>query len=249
MARINTPPERHGSRSERYVGGSNGGRHAPLVVCLALASVLSCRGRTGAPDHAQRSPRVHQAQGQTSPGPSAQDGQARRSAPDAAVPALGAMLGPDAVQIVEGATLVEAARLRLVSAEEQERTALRSDGRMAGYPIAGPRVVLPGADVSGLKRLLLDHQSYAWGLRIRCANSHFVGVRFVRQRQKVELALGLPCQQALWAFPAAGAVGRGGAHLGNSQTQEVLHHLTPVICPAGAADKRSWCSLLDSRGL
>ena len=132
-----------------------------------------------------------------------------------------AQLGPRAVEVVDHATRVLIGRLRVVGAEEAERTSLEDTNRVAGYPAEGDLTVLSREEALSLANLLLEPTSYAKGLR-RCRNSYWIGLRFVRGDAKVEFALGMDCQQALWAFATEQGPKRFGETMAKEATDRVL---------------------------
>ena len=46
--------------------------------------------------------------------------------------------------------------------------------------------------------LLVRDENYDFNSRLRCKNQSLVGIRFLGT-QTVELAIGIPCNQAIWA--------------------------------------------------
>ena len=110
----------------------------------------------------------------------------------------------DALGVIEEPGSVKVARLRVIGVVVAAAHQLDSDDRMGGYPIVGETVEVPVADVRALTATLLDDVSYDFSIERRCANQYFVGVRFEKGEDRVELVLGFPCDQAIWLY-------RGGA--------------------------------------
>lgn len=136
-------------------------------------------------------------------------------------------LSPRAIEVIELADRVEIGRLAVASAEEAERLSLRGLDRIAGYPIDGPVGQLDPQGADRVRRALRSPGSHS-DVPIRCLNDYFIGVRFYQGDQRVELALGISCQQAIWAFPAGSGVGRWGARLSDGATQALKEALEGV---------------------
>lgn len=181
---------------------------ASLVLGLTMAA---CGGEGDAP---------------ASAGESARDEPPMAAAGD---PADG--LPPSALAVVRQASRVWVGPLRIVSADEAEAESLASAERIAGYPVDGSLVQLPPAQLVELRTRLLDAGGYATPAEGRCRNETMVGARFVRGEGVVELALGVECRQAIWAFPEPGGTGRWGATLGQETTARVLPLFSPESDP------------------
>lgn len=136
-------------------------------------------------------------------------------------PTLRQALG-DAVNTVENHTLAEAARLKLVSVAESRRYALKTDDRISGYPIIGKLVSLDKEKSQQLTKLLLDKNNYAYGVLRRCKNYSLHGIRFTLGKQKVEVALGTPCNQTIITFKDKQITKWWGEVLGDKATKKVL---------------------------
>lgn len=131
-------------------------------------------------------------------------------------------LGDPALAVVEKADASGAARMRVIAAAKSQDDTLATDVAILGYPFDGSLVPLDAAARAELLHLILDDDSYAWGLANRCLNDYFVGVRFQRGPERVEFALGVRCMQALWASRAEGEVQRAGAVMKDEPAEAVL---------------------------
>lgn len=133
---------------------------------------------------------------------------------------LNEKLGP-AVTIVTQATRIETARLKVIGAQDAQNNALRSTDRIAGYPIESTLMELKTSDEDKLVKLILDDKNCAT-VRQRCRNQYLLGLRFTKNKQIAEFALGMPCQQALWAFIVDDKIQYYGTVLGTETTQKVI---------------------------
>lgn len=140
-------------------------------------------------------------------------------------------LPSSALDVVREASSVWVGALRIVSVDEAEAETFASENRVAGYPVEGTLQQLAPAEASELRARLLDPGGYARPPRERCRNRSMVGARFTRGEGVVELALGVECRQAIWAFPLPGEPGRWGATLGQETTARVLPLLSPEADP------------------
>lgn len=127
----------------------------------------------------------------------------------------------ESVQIVKDAKQAFAGKLKVVSVEEAQRNVFSSHTRIAGYPIDGELMTLNKADSATIKQLLLNDSAYI-SARIRCANNAFYGVRFSTDENKVELALGEPCHQIVWAFSGSNGPELRGGVVTNDIAEKVL---------------------------
>lgn len=131
-------------------------------------------------------------------------------------------LGEHNADIVRNATQVEAGRMRVIGALQAQNAVFSSDTRILGYPVHGALQPVPPADASRLADVILDDASYTDLLR-RCRNDYLVGVRFTKDNERVEFALGMPCEQGFFAFrDAAGAVQGDGKVMLSPQAAEVI---------------------------
>lgn len=131
-------------------------------------------------------------------------------------------LGEHNVEILRNPTLVEAGRMRVIGALQAHDARLSSDTRILGYPIRGALQPVAPADASRIADLILDDGSYTDLLR-RCANDYLVGIRFTKDNERVEFALGMPCEQGFFAFrDAAGAIQGDGKVMLSPQAAEVI---------------------------
>lgn len=187
------------------------------MALLAGMTMAACGGEGGAPAG-------------TGDEPPADTGDA--SAADAAAtadPTEG--LPASALAVVREASDVRVGSLRIVSADEAEAESLASADRIAGYPVDGELESLPPARAVELRTRLLDPGGYAAPAEGRCRNETMLGARFTRGEGVVELALGVECRQAIWAFPQPGEPGRWGATLGQETTARVLPLVSPESAP------------------
>jgi hypothetical protein len=131
-------------------------------------------------------------------------------------------LGEHNVDILRNPTLVEAGRMRVIGALQAHNARLSSDTRILGYPIQGALQRVAPADASRIADLILDDASYTDLVR-RCRNDYLVGIRFTKDNERVEFALGMPCEQGFFAFrDAAGAIQGDGKVMLSPQAAEVI---------------------------
>lgn len=126
-----------------------------------------------------------------------------------------------AASIVKHATRVETACLKTVAASESRKHAFKTTDRIVGYPITDPLKAIDSDSSQQLATLLLDKTNYA-DVRQRCANQYFHGIRFHRDHDLVEVAIGVPCNQVLVVFPAGNETKWWGGVLGTSSANKVL---------------------------
>jgi hypothetical protein len=144
---------------------------------------------------------------------------------------VGAALGPEIVAALQAATRADTAKLAVIGVAEAERRTFAAPGRIAGYPIRGPVRAVAAQPLAAAVGTLLRDDSYDFETLVRCRNSSFVGARFATAPVEVELALGKPCNQAVWAFRKGGARGpiqRWGGLLSPQAAAAVMAALGPV---------------------
>jgi len=134
-------------------------------------------------------------------------------------------MGFAAADLVEAATQVEIGRMRVIGADQAVQRRLSGDRVIAGYPVRGRLTSVDEPTANELKRVLLDDESYRWGLLRRCRNDSFVGVRFSRGERRVEFALGMPCEQGRWVLRTANGIASPGAIMTESAAQVVVDAL------------------------
>lgn len=207
-------------------------------VAVQAAAMVVLAGSLGGCARSGDALAASAAQGSLPAGPAApsqaqRQGRDSSEAPQRLDTYVRAQLGPDATEVVERASRVLVGRLRVVSAEEAESASLKSADRIAGYPVDGDLAVLPREEARPLAELLLDPAAYVSGFR-RCRNAYLIGLRFILGGKAVEFALGMDCQQALWAFASDRGPKRLGYSLGHEATGRVLH----AASSAGVATTR-----------
>ena len=124
------------------------------------------------------------------------------------------------ITTIHAATKIVVAKLKPVSAENAHSTSLKSLDRMAGYPVTG-NAVTSDKPSAQLKKLLLDERAYNNAL-IRCANTEFYGMRFLADNQFIEIAVGLPCNQIIWAYQRESQIERWGGILNKEIADEII---------------------------
>lgn len=140
-------------------------------------------------------------------------------------PSLQQALGT-AVDILQYPTQAEKARLKVVSVSESRQHALKTNDRIAGYPITGKLIGLDKNQSQQFTALLLDKNNYA-DVRQRCQNQYFHGIRFSKGREVIEIAIGVPCHQVVAAFRNGQETKWWGSVLGNEFAQQILVILEP----------------------
>lgn len=125
------------------------------------------------------------------------------------------------VNIIEQHTQAQYARLKVVSYKESNQLALKTDDRIAGYPVTGKLTAIDKEKSQQLTKLLLDKNNYG-NIRQRCLNQYFHGIRFIKGSKKVEFAIGVPCNQVFVAFQVKNETKWWGSSLGNVAMKEVL---------------------------
>jgi hypothetical protein len=108
-----------------------------------------------------------------------------------------AALGSAAFDSLIGSTKAEAGKLRIIAADSAEQQRFKGLNVVAGYPAQIHLVPLPAADMSRIIGVLGRDGAYDFNGRTRCKNESMLGIRFLGT-QAVELAIGLPCRQAIW---------------------------------------------------
>lgn len=126
-----------------------------------------------------------------------------------------------AVNIIQLHTRTEMARLNVVSIAESQQYAITTSNRIAGYPFTGKLANLDKEKSQQLAKLLLDKNNYA-NIRQRCLNDYFHGIRFSKDQQKIEFALGIPCNQVVIAFHDGEVIKWWGGILGDDAVSKVI---------------------------
>lgn len=180
------------------------GTLAVLCACSVLGACKRPDGtKTSSAPAAQRSARAHATR------PSR---KAAASLPAAAhAKRLESAVGHETLATLRAPGRMWCARLRREAVRQAEHTALRNDKRFAGYPLATSPQPVPRPTAERLGRLLSADGSYAFDVARRCANRRWVGVRAERGKARVEVALGSPCDQIVFAWKVAGRTRRWGA--------------------------------------
>ena len=127
----------------------------------------------------------------------------------------------DRVQLINNTTNIIAAQLKIVSVDEAQSNSLKDDTRIAGYPIDGKLITLSPSDSALIKNTLLNDAEYVTPL-IRCANKTFYGIRFLANNDKIEFALGKPCNQVIWAFRGINAPEQWGSVMNGQQADKII---------------------------
>ncbi|MCA9659258.1 MAG: hypothetical protein KC486_13010 [Myxococcales bacterium] len=204
---------------------------AAALLCAACSS--SAEPRPAGSDASEKAEAPEPARQPTPPVASA-DAQPPETAAEAPEPdtgdatesaakagALRESLG-EAASVVERATDVEIARLRVIAALHAQVGRLKSDTTIAGYPIEGASRPLDQGTRTQLVDTLLDDSNYQWGFARRCANDYLIGLRFTTAAAKVEFALGMPCEQAFFVFTADDGVTSTGQIMTTAAAQRIL---------------------------
>jgi len=194
-----------------------GARSAPRAAAAAIAVVAGVAAMAiavvaGVAAMAAETSAARTSGAETAGAPGTDGGSAR----------IAAALGSEIAGALRAAARADAARLSVIGVAEAERRTFGA-GRIAGYPVRGRVRAVPAKSLAALVGTLLDDGSYDFDTVIRCRNSTFVGARFQaapqehgqEREQELELALGQPCNQAVWAFRKRGgaAIERRGALL------------------------------------
>jgi len=135
------------------------------------------------------------------------------------------VLGTSA-EIIKKQTSTKIAKLRTVSVEESRQNALKTNNRIAGYPLTSAMMSLNKTQSTQLAKLILDSNNYA-NIRQRCLNRFFNGIRFIKDDKIIEVAIGVPCNQLLLVFKDSKNNKWWGGTLGNSaaeKTKEIFQY-------------------------
>ena len=127
----------------------------------------------------------------------------------------------NAVDVVEQSIKVEYAQLKVVEYEKSRKQALKTSDRIAGYPAVGTFANINSEKSKQLAKLLLDKNNYN-NIRQRCLNKYFQGIRFIKNAQKVEIAIGVPCNQVVVAFQVGNKTHWWGSTLGKDTMEQIL---------------------------
>jgi len=130
-----------------------------------------------------------------------------------------AALGEQSVNLLLESRGAEVGWLRIRPAMEAEKATLASPHRVVGYPTIGKLVAVDREKARRLIEILLRDHSYNFGLRMRCANQRFIGMRFLDSG--AEFAIGVPCYQAIWAFRRDGRTERSGESFSEAATEAI----------------------------
>jgi hypothetical protein len=125
------------------------------------------------------------------------------------------------VQLINNATNLIAAQLKVVSVNEAQSNALKDNTRIAGYPIDGKPITLSQSDATLIKQIVLNDKDYSIPL-IRCANKTFYGIRFIADKEKIEFALGKPCNQIIWAYQGINGPEQWGGVINAQQADKII---------------------------
>ena len=126
---------------------------------------------------------------------------------------------------------------KIVAVDEAQANYLKANDRIAGYPIVGKPVVLNANDLKLIKHLLLSDIGYATPL-IRCANQVFYGIRFTIDSEKVEFAVGKPCNQVIWAFQGNVGLEQWGGVMKDKHADEIVLMVKSALKNDGSASQR-----------
>lgn len=137
---------------------------------------------------------------------------------------LAASVGDGVLEMLRGAESGLTARLRPIGAEAAE-THAQDRARIAGYPRLGPARKLSADQIGMLGRIFVDDRSYEWGARIRCRNEAWIGVRFLRGHEAVDVVVGTACRQTIWSFRRDGRPERWGEIISEAAFNELLRLL------------------------
>lgn len=112
-------------------------------------------------------------------------------------------LGRANVAVVEDAGAIWMGRMEVTAALQAAERWLEEDDQIAGHPLTTDLVSmdLAAEPTRDLVEALLDEASYDFELMRRCRNEYYVGLRFTRGDDVVELALGMECHQAYFVYP------------------------------------------------
>jgi hypothetical protein len=147
---------------------------------------------------------------------------------EARAPRVTAGLGRQTMQSLDGFNRAEAARLRVVAVSEAERNTFKTADRIVGYPADTPFRSVAVPTTARLLDILTRDASYDFDIAIRCANSRLVGIRFLTA-PAVEVAIGTPCNQVIWAYRSGGGTGRWGAVLSKQGADALIPFLSSIV--------------------
>ncbi|NOY84929.1 MAG: hypothetical protein GXO96_08960 [Nitrospirae bacterium] len=133
-----------------------------------------------------------------------------------------------AIDIIEHHSYAEIANLEVVSVTESQQHALKSVDRIAGYPVLGSILKLSTKKSQQMVNLILDSSNYA-NIRQRCKNDFFHGIRFSKEHEKIEVAIGIPCNQVLIVFHDAKQIRWWGGIWGDISIKEALKLLDQQV--------------------
>jgi len=128
----------------------------------------------------------------------------------------------DAINIIASHTHAKTARLKVISVDEHRKNTFKSNKTIVGYPITEELETIDYKKSKKLADILLNNNNYAHGVLQRCKNKFFYGIRFTKNQQKVEVALGLSCNQLLVAFKEDEEIKIWGSVLGLAATKQVI---------------------------
>jgi hypothetical protein len=182
----------HRRRSRERVVRNLYSKTIPAIVFLhaglSCLGACSTKGRTRGNDAAQ---------GSAAPVPSGND-RTLPSSNEVQTSQINAALGTSAFDSLVASREAEAATLRIIPVERAERQIFKGPDFIAGYPVTTHLSPVPSAEVSRIIALLVRDENYDFNGRLRCKNRSLLGIRFLGT-QTVELAIGIPCNQAIWA--------------------------------------------------
>lgn len=118
-------------------------------------------------------------------------------------------LGAPAAELLRTAEEGWAARLKVIGVRQATRATFKQK-RIMGYPLVTPLRRLSKEEVRRLGALVSADAAYL-DVRRRCANRHWLGARLLRGKAVVELVLGIPCDQLLFAAKVDGKTRRWGS--------------------------------------
>lgn len=128
----------------------------------------------------------------------------------------------NSVVIIDNHTIAEMAKLKIMSVAESQQYAHTSADRFSGYPIIGKLKPLEKVKSQQLAKLILDNNNYVFNVLRRCKNHSLYGIRFKQGQKKIELALGIPCNQTIITFKDNEKIKWWGEVLGDKVTKKVL---------------------------
>lgn len=128
--------------------------------------------------------------------------------------------------IVNTTATIEIAKLKVINAATATKNIFNSNKNIVGYPVIDKTSLLNTQHKEKLIKILTNNKSYI-SLRNRCKNSHFIGIRFSKTKEKIEFALGIPCNQAIWAIATEKQPNVWGAVL-NNDAANIIKTLTAI---------------------